>query len=48
MPPLAQYLGMLGVGAPQIGTSPSTEVSLVALGLMNPPPAQVLLKVDVE
>lgn len=48
MPPLTQYLGMLGVGAPQIGTSPSTEVSLVALGLMNPPPAQVLLKVDVE
>lgn len=48
MPALTQYLGMLSVGAPQIGTSPSTEVSLVALGLMNPLPAQVLLKVDVE
>lgn len=39
---------MLGVGAPQIGTRPRAEVGLVALGLVDPPPAQVLLKVDVE
>lgn len=39
---------MLGVGAPQIGTRPRTEVGLVALGLVDPPPAQVLLEVDVE
>lgn len=47
-PALPPYLGMLGVGAPQIRTSPGAEVSFVALGLMDPPPAQVLLKVDVE
>lgn len=39
---------MLGVGAPQVGTRPRAEVGLVALGLVDPPPAQVLLKVDVE
>lgn len=48
MLPLDRYLGMLGVGTPQIRTSTSTEVGLVALRLMDPPPAQVLLKVDVE
>lgn len=47
-PPPPHYLGMLGVGAPQIGTRPRAEVGLVALGLVDPPPAQVLLKVDVE
>lgn len=39
---------MLGVGAPQIRTSPSTEISLIALRLMDPAPAQVLLEVDEE
>lgn len=48
MPALPRYLGMLGVGAPQIRTGPSAEISLIALGLVDPPPAQVLLKVDVE
>lgn len=48
VPALHRYLGMLGVGAPQVRTSPSAEVGLVALRLMDPPPAQVLPEVDVE
>lgn len=43
-----QYLGMLGVCTPQIWTGPCAEVGLIAFGLMNPPPAQVLLKIDVK
>lgn len=47
-PQPASHLGVLGVGAPEIGTSPCAEVSVVAFRLMDPAPAQVLLEVDVE
>lgn len=42
------HLGMLGVGAPQVRTRPGAEIGLVALGLMDPPPSQVLPEIDVE
>lgn len=45
---LIQYLGMLGVCTPQIWTGPCTKVGLIAFGLMDPPPAQVPLKINVE
>ena len=43
-----EYLGMLGVGAPEVRTRSGAEVSVVAFGLVDPPPAEVPLEVDEE
>ena len=37
-----------GVGAPQVGAGPRAVVGVVPLGLVDPPPVQVLAEVDVE
>ena len=39
---------MLSVSAPQVGAGAGAEVGVVAFGLVDPSPAQVLLEVDVE
>ena len=39
---------MLGVGAPEVRTRAGAEVSVVAFGLVDPPPAEVPLEVDEE
>lgn len=39
---------MLSVGTPQIWAGPGAEVGLIALRLMDPPPAKVLPKIYVE
>lgn len=44
----AKDVAVLGVCAPQIWTGSCTEVGVIAFGLMDPLPAQILLEVDVE
>lgn len=42
------HLAVLCVQAPNVGTGPEAEVGMVALGLVDPLPAQVLAEVDVK
>lgn len=42
------HLAVLRVQAPNVGTGPEAEVGMVALGLVDPLPAQVLAEVNVK
>lgn len=46
--PTMSYIAVLSVCAPQIRTGSCTEVGVVTFRFMDPPPAQILLEVDVE
>ena len=42
------HLAVLRVQAPDVGARPQAEIGVVALGFVNPLPAQVLAEVNVE
>lgn len=47
-PGLQTHLAVLRVQAPDVGAGPQAEIGVVALGFVNPLPAQVLAEVNVE